>query len=191
MAAIDRSSLAHSMIEAALARRESRHPPLIVTSANARVVAMCARDQDIRALLLGADAIYADSMPLVFVSRLFATPLPERVATTDLFHDVAELAQGRGGRFYFLGAGASVMEEAIRIVRRLYPGLAIAGNRADDFTLADEGTITAAIDAARPDILWLGMGVPTAQSFALRNRDRLRGVGVIAAAGGLFGFLSG
>jgi N-acetylglucosaminyldiphosphoundecaprenol N-acetyl-beta-D-mannosaminyltransferase len=35
------------------------------------------------------------------------------------------------------------------------------------------------------------MGVPTAQSFALRNRDRLRGVGVIAAAGGLFDFLSG
>jgi hypothetical protein len=43
------------------------------------------------------------------------------------------------------------MEEAIRIVRRLYPRLAIAGNRADDFTLADEATITDAIDATRPD----------------------------------------
>ena len=136
MAAIDLSSLAHSMIEAALAaRRERRHPPLIVTSANARVVAVCARDQDIRALFPGADAIYADGMPLMFASRLFATPLPERVATTGLFHDVAELAQGRGGRFYFLEAEASVMEEAIRIVPRLYPGLAIAGNRADDFTI--------------------------------------------------------
>lgn len=118
---------------------------------------MCARDQDIRALFLGADAVYADSMPLVFASRLFATPLPERVATTDLFHDVAELAQERGGRFYFPGAGASVMEEAIRIVRRPYLRLAIAGSRADDFTLANEVTITDAIDAARPDILWLGM----------------------------------
>ena len=62
-------------------------------------------------------------MPLVLASRLFATPLPERVVTTDLFDDVAELAQERGGRFYFLGAGASVMEEAIRIVRRLFPDL--------------------------------------------------------------------
>ena len=50
------------------------------------------------------------------------------MAATDLFHDVAELAQERGGRFYFLGAGASViMEEPIRIVPRLYPRLAIAG----------------------------------------------------------------
>jgi UDP-N-acetyl-D-mannosaminuronic acid transferase (WecB/TagA/CpsF family) len=64
------------MIEGALARRESGHPPLIVTAANARVVAMCARDQDICALFLGADAIYADSMPLLFASRLFATPCP-------------------------------------------------------------------------------------------------------------------
>jgi UDP-N-acetyl-D-mannosaminuronic acid transferase (WecB/TagA/CpsF family) len=100
-------------------------PPLIVTSANARVVAMCARDQDIRALFLGADASYADSMPLT-TSRSQTRP-------------------------------RSPLPSMPRV----------------------------------PTFCGLGMGVPTARSFALRNRDQPRGVGVIAAAGGLFGLLSG
>ena len=51
--------------------------------------------------------------------------------------------------------------------------------------------MVAAINAVRPDILWLGLGVPAEQRFALRHREHLRGVGVIKTSGGLFDFLSG
>src|ERR1700686_1121336 len=39
---------------------------------------------------------------------------------------------------------------------------------------------------ARPGLLWLGLAAPAEQSFAARNRDRLRGVGLIKTSGGLF-----
>jgi exopolysaccharide biosynthesis WecB/TagA/CpsF family protein len=35
------------------------------------------------------------------------------------------------------------------------------------------------------------MGAPVEQLFAMRNRDRLRQVGIIKTSGGLFDFLSG
>ena len=131
-------------------------------------------------------------MPLLFASRLFSTaPLPERVKTTDVFQDVAELMQGSGGRFYFLGATPAVMAQAVRNVRRRYPELMIAGYRHGCFSREDEITIVDAINTARPDILWIGLGVPAEQSFALRHRDRLRGVGVIKTSGGLFDFFAG
>lgn len=95
------------------------------------------------------------------------------------------------GRFYFLGNTSSVVEEASRVVGRLYPKLTIAGDCNDGLKREDEASIVAARNAARPDILWIGAGVPTAQSFALRNRARLCGVGVIAAAAGLLELLSG
>jgi N-acetylglucosaminyldiphosphoundecaprenol N-acetyl-beta-D-mannosaminyltransferase len=47
------------------------------------------------------------------------------------------------------------------------------------------------INQARPDILWLGLGVPLEQQFAIRNRQRLLNVGVIKTSGGLFDVLSG
>ena len=65
---------------------------------------MCARDSVVRELFEAADLIHADGTPLVFASRLRNVRLPERVATTDLFHDVAERAPSVAATFYLLGA---------------------------------------------------------------------------------------
>jgi exopolysaccharide biosynthesis WecB/TagA/CpsF family protein len=46
------------------------------------------------------------------------------------------------------------------------------------------------VNTARPDILWLGLGVPAEQVFAVRNRSRLR-VGLIKTSGGLSDYISG
>jgi N-acetylglucosaminyldiphosphoundecaprenol N-acetyl-beta-D-mannosaminyltransferase len=180
IAVIDRTQSAQLMADVALERRGSGQRPLVFTSANGQVLSMCARDAQIRDLFLQADLIHADGMPLVFVSRLFhKTPLPERAATTDLFHDTALVAQQRGARMFFLGAAKSIVEQAVRRVRGYL--------RRD----GDEARIIEVINNARPDILWLGLGAPAEQEFALRHRDALHGIGLIKTTGGLFDFLSG
>jgi len=193
IAVIDRAKSAQLMVDVALSRRNAALPPLVFTSANGQVLSMCARQPQIRDLFLEADLIHADGMPLVLVSRLFhKTWLPERVCTTDLFHDVAQVAQRRGVRIFLLGAVNSVVEQAARRVRALYPELDIVGHRCGYLRRqGDEERIIADINTAQPDILWLGLGAPTEQLFAMRHRDRLRGVGLIKTSGGLFDFLSG
>jgi exopolysaccharide biosynthesis WecB/TagA/CpsF family protein len=192
IAIIDRARSAELMIDVALARRQSRTRTPVYTSANGQVISMCARDDSTRELFLSADLIHADGMPLVFASRLLSgTPLPERVATTDLFHDVATLARRRGVSFYFLGGTPAVIEQAARRSRAQHPGLLLAGWRDGYFHRDQEAEIVAAINAARPDILWVGMGAPEELAFAMRNRERLDGVGLIKTSGGLFDFLSG
>jgi len=193
IAVIDRARSAQLMVDVALRRRGTALRPLIFTSANGQVLSMCARQPSVRDLFLDADLIHADGMPLVLASRLFhKAPLPERVATTDLFHDVARVAQPSGARMFLLGAAKSVMSRAVQRVRALYPHLIIVGHDGGYLRReGDEERIVEAINKARPDILWIGLGVPAEQSFALRYRDRLRGVGVIKTCGGLFDFLSG
>jgi N-acetylglucosaminyldiphosphoundecaprenol N-acetyl-beta-D-mannosaminyltransferase len=193
IAIIDRSQSARMMIDLALARRRSHVPPAVITSANGQVVSMCARDPTIRALFLDADLIHADGMPLVFASRLRSrAALPERVATTDLFHDVARAAEAAGATFYLLGGTRDAIKAAVANVRELYPRLAIAGyrhgySRRD----GDEAQVITDINAAQPDILWIGMGSPLELAFALRNRQQLTHVGLVKTSGGLFDFLSG
>jgi N-acetylglucosaminyldiphosphoundecaprenol N-acetyl-beta-D-mannosaminyltransferase len=193
IAVIGRAQSAAMMVDTALSRRDTTRPPLVFTSANGQVLSMCARDARIRDLFLDADLIHADGMPLVFVSRLFSkTPLPERVATTDLFHDAAIVAQQRGASIYLLGATKAVVDQAVRRTRELYPALKIAGYNSGYLRRdGDEERIIADINRARPDILWLGLGAPAEQAFAARNRDKLRGVGLIKTSGGLFDFVSG
>jgi N-acetylglucosaminyldiphosphoundecaprenol N-acetyl-beta-D-mannosaminyltransferase len=192
IALINRANSVELMLDAALHRRDSMLPPLIFSSANGQVLSMSARHSWIRELFLAADLIHADGMPLVFVSRLFhKPPLPERVCTTDLFHDVARLAPSRRARMFLLGATQEVIDEAARRIRRLYPELDVAGHASGYLRRReDEERVIELINAARPDILWLGLGVPTEQAFAVRNRGRLR-VGLIKTSGGLFDYISG
>jgi N-acetylglucosaminyldiphosphoundecaprenol N-acetyl-beta-D-mannosaminyltransferase len=192
IAVIDRAASARLMIDVAVGRRGSREPPPVVTSANGQVISMCARDRTLRGMFLQADLIHADGMPLVLASRLKGrVALPERVATTDLFHDVAAAAEREGVSFYLLGATPEVIGQATQKVRQQYPRLRIAGFRSGYVAPGDEASLVDEINAARPDILWIGMGVPAEQRFALRHRDRLTGVGVIKTSGGLFDFVSG
>ena len=193
IAVIDRAQSAQLMIDVALDRRDRELPPLIVTSANGQVLSLCARQPAIRDLFLHTDLIHADGMSLVFASHFFCNrSLPERICTTDFFHDVALAGQHRAARMYLLGGKQSVIDEAARWVRSVYPALNIVGHASGYMRREGEETrIIDGINASRPDILWVGLGAPLEQKFALRNRHRLRGVGLIKTAGGLFDVLSG
>jgi len=192
IAVTNRARSARLMIDIARAPRSASRLPLVVTSANGQILSMCARDPDVRSLFMQADLVHADGTSLVLASQLLCrNPLPEQVATTDLFHDVARLAQNAGVTFYFLGATDAILRHAMRQSRLLYPRLRIVGHRNGCFSAAEEPAVVDAINAARPDILWVGMGAPRELAFALRNRHRLPGVGIIKTSGSLFDVLSG
>jgi N-acetylglucosaminyldiphosphoundecaprenol N-acetyl-beta-D-mannosaminyltransferase len=178
--------------EALKRRREGRRVPLFLSSGNGNVISMYARDAAFRALLDTADAIDADGQPVVLASKwLTKTPIPERAATTDTFHDIARVGAPQGVRFFLLGGHESVNAKAAMSVVQGNPGLVLAGRRNGYFSHNEEDAIVAQINAARPDILWVGLGVPHEHAFVVRNRARLTDVGVIKTCGGLFDFVAG
>lgn len=188
---IDRAGAAELMIRAASERSRGQRP-LFLTSANGEVIALASIDPDIAALFRSADQIVADGQPMVIASRLLCrTPLPERVATTDLFHDVARLAEIAGKSFYLLGATASENAKAVAAVRAAYPRLRIAGHCHGYLSGAELTAKLNEINWLAPDILWVALGVPQEQRFVRDHSDKLYNVGVIKTSGGLFNFLSG
>jgi exopolysaccharide biosynthesis WecB/TagA/CpsF family protein len=187
---IDRAGEAELMIKLSAQRRAGR--PLFFTSANGEVIARTAFDPAQAALFAPADQIVADGQPLVIASRfLCREALPERVATTDLFHDVARLAEQTGTTFYLFGATEVESHKALAAARKAYPRLNILGawhgylqGEALDAKLAE-------IDALGPDILWLGLGVPREQIFFRDHGSKLNHVGMIKTSGGLFDHMAG
>lgn len=191
IAVLDRQQTARMMCDAARHRPRSQRP-LYLTSANGEVLARCLMDKSMEALFTDADQIAPDGQPMVTASRFLArTKLPERVATTDLFHDVAVLAQREGLSFYLLGATVEENARAVTEARRLYPNLRIAGHSHGYLSGGALREKIAEINALQPDILWLAMGVPHEQRFMSEHGAALTGVGVVKTSGGLFNFLSG
>jgi len=191
LAVLDLEQTANFMVDMVFPQRRIPRP-LYLTSANGEVLARCSTEPMTDRLFRSADLINADGQPLVTVSRFkSSTPLPERVATTDLFHVVARKAQAAGLTFYMLGADREENEAAVANVRKLYPDLKIIGNfhgylRGDALRAkVDE------INALAPDYLWVALGVPYEQAFVEEYTSQLSNVGVIKTSGGLFNFLSG
>lgn len=191
LAVLDLEQTANFMIQMVFPQRQAPRP-IYLTSANGEVVARCSTEPMTDRLFRSADLINADGQPLVAVSRLRSdTPLPERVATTDLFHVVARKAQAAGLTFYMFGADEAENSAAVANIRRMYPQLKIVGHhhgylRGDALRAkVDE------INALAPDYLWVALGVPHEQAFVEEYTVRLGNVGVIKTSGGLFNFLSG
>src|SRR5580658_4473435 len=77
-------------------------------------------------------------------------PLPERVAKTDLFPEVARFAKELGLSFYMLGGSEEVNRKAVEATLRAYPSLRIVGRRHGYFAPEEEARICADIAAVRP-----------------------------------------
>jgi N-acetylglucosaminyldiphosphoundecaprenol N-acetyl-beta-D-mannosaminyltransferase len=191
LAVLDIEQTANFMIDMVFpVRRLTR--PLYLTSANGEVLSRCATEPMTEQLFRAADLINADGQPLVTVSRFKSrTPLPERVATTDLFEVVARKAVAAGLTFFMFGANEAENAAAVANVRTAFPDLKIVG-RSHGYLKGDAlRRKVAEIDALAPDVLWVALGVPYEQKFVEEYTPLLSNVGVIKTSGGLFNFLSG
>lgn len=161
--------------------------PRVLVSSNGFVIALYHRNADFRQVMDSVDLIDADGMPLVLFTRAFwKHPLPERLATTDFIYDAAARAVQAGIKFYFLGGRPGIAAAAADTLRADFPGIEIVGTRHGYFTIEEEDAICDEIRASGADILWVGMGTPRQESFAIRRRAQLAGLAWIRTCGGLF-----
>jgi len=190
-ACVSRAELAELMVEEC---RETHVPgaaPKLVFHVNGQSLSLAARDPDLRRCYEIADHVHADGQPVVFATRLLASPpIPECSPVTDFFHDAAVAALKAGLRFYLLGGTERDNVACAKIMRRRYPGLVISGRRHGYFRREDEAAICDEINAAEPDVVWVGLGIPLQEAFCVRNRHRIQ-AGWLVAAGGCFNFVSG
>lgn len=192
-ASVTRSQLADTMVQDCLAARARRDTwrPRLVFSSNGQGIALAGQDRQFASAMAQADIVHADGMPVVFASKLTGKPLPERIATTDFFHDAAMAAARHGFKFFILGATDAQNKAAVEAIGRTYPELEIVGRHHGYFDDADDERICATIRASGAEILWVGLGKPRQEFWCVRNRHRLAGIAWIKTCGGLFAFLAG
>ena len=179
------------MVRDCLAARTEKHRPRLIFDLNGHGLALAKWDRSFRRDLIAADLIHADGQAIVMASRLLTqTPISERSATTDFFHDAAPAAIEHNLRVFLLGAKEDVNRACAAEMMRLYPGLQIVGRRNGYFSEAEEPAICEQINASGADIVWVGLGKPKEQAFCIRNRDRLR-AGWLITCGGCFNYIVG
>lgn len=154
----------------------------------------CAGEPDTRRRWERAELLVADGLPLVWAARAQGTPLPERVAGSDLVWLLAERAAAEGRSLYLLGGEPGAAEGALRELHARWPNLRVVGvssPRVSRAPTADElAALRRDLVEAAPDLVYVALGAPKEERVIEALRGSLPaswwvGVGVS------LGFMSG
>lgn len=137
------------------------------------------READFRALCAQANLSVADGAPLVWASHLQRTPLPERVAGSNLIWSLSRALASSGRSAYFMGGDPGTAEAAAQILRQRFAGLVVAGTScpAPGFE-RDEGQMAALIEeleSSAPDVVFVALGSPKQERLISELRSVLPG----------------
>jgi N-acetylglucosaminyldiphosphoundecaprenol N-acetyl-beta-D-mannosaminyltransferase len=147
------------------------------------------RDPAYQALCAQATFRVADGMPLVWTSRLQGTPLPGRLAGSNLISSLSAAAAKHGRSIFLLGGMPGVADAAAAVLRTRHPQLRLAGvlGRCDGWALADIADHLGAVGA---DIVYVSLGKIAEEQLIARLRERLPATWFVGV-GTSFAFLSG
>jgi N-acetylglucosaminyldiphosphoundecaprenol N-acetyl-beta-D-mannosaminyltransferase len=172
-------------------RIEGQRKYVCVISVHGLVVAQ--RDPAIRSALNHCGMATEDGMPLVWWSRLAGFAQARRVCGSDLLDTVCAYGLQRGYRHYFYGASPEVLELLTDRLRRRHPGLIVAGSHSPPFrplTGDEDAADIAAINEARPDFVWLGLGMPKQEKWMVEHLGKVQATALIGI-GAAFDFHAG
>lgn len=165
-----------------------------VMTPNLDILRRIVKDASYRQLAMQATIRTADGMPLLWAARLRGTPLPERVAGSDLIWSLTAAAAEQGRSIYFIGGAPGAAEACAARLKELHPSLKVAGIECPPVGFERDAIYTAQLDArlqaARPDIMYVALGAPKQDHLIARLRPMLPGTWFLGI-GISFSFVAG
>lgn len=162
----------------------------LVFTPNSEIIQMAYKDTDFAARLNSASLNTADGIGVVYASRILKKPLEERVAGFDLMCAFMDVCAKKGARVFLFGSKEGVAKEAADALLRRHPDLIICGMRNGYFTNADNESIIAEMNAAKPDVILVCLGAPKQENWIFDNAPKLNAK-VMMGCGGSLDVLAG
>ncbi|MFP3882622.1 MAG: WecB/TagA/CpsF family glycosyltransferase [Actinomycetota bacterium] len=145
------------------------------------------RDPELIDIHNRAGMVTPDGMPLVWCGRLAGASWTKRVYGPDLMLSVCEESTADSTRHFLYGAGPGVANDLAEKLRYRFPDIQIVGAHSPpygDLTEEEVSETAAMINAARPDIVWVGLSTPKQERWMANFRRHLEApvlIGVGAA----------
>lgn len=165
-----------------------------VVTPNVDHIVQLETNEELQAVYRNASLILADGKPLIWISKLYGTPIKEKISGSDLFPRICEMAAQKGYKMFFLGAAEGVAEKAAENLANRFEGLQVVGTYSPAIGFEKSQTemdkIKQMIKGTNPDILIVGLGCPKQEKFMYYHCAEL-GVPISFGLGASFDFEAG
>ena len=185
---IHRITMAQTL-EAVRAFIESGKPHMIVT-ADASMIAMARKDDDLREIVNSADLVTPDGSGLLWGAKTLGTPLVERVSGVDISREMCRMSGEMGFSIFFLGSEPGVAMAAAENLQKEFPDMLVAGTHHGYFKADEDSEIVRMVRESGAGVLLAGMGIPRQEKWIRKYLAELS-VSVAMGVGGSMDVFSG
>lgn len=148
---------------------------------------------DVRDIYRSAGIAAPDGMPLVWLLHQSGYHAADRICGPDLMPMVFRESQSRGYRHFLYGSTEDTLSLLRQQLNRNFPGAKIVGYHSPPFrplTCDEEREIDELLNAANPDIVWVGLGAPKQDRWMAAHRNTLKAP-ILIGVGGAFEMMAG
>lgn len=175
-------------------RRIALRRRALILHSNAHLLTLAYSREWLRSLFNRADLVFCDGFGTALAARFLGGATPTRATVADWIHGLIELCGQRNYSIYILGSGPGVAATAAKELGTRYPGAKFVGTQHGFFDKDSKSTenaeIIKAINAARPNVLFVGLGMPLQELWLKENWDKLD-VDVALSVGAAFDYVAG
>jgi N-acetylglucosaminyldiphosphoundecaprenol N-acetyl-beta-D-mannosaminyltransferase len=179
------------IIERWIKLRDNRCRQVVVTGFHGLMEAH--KSPGLRLILNRAELWVPDGIAPVWLARMHGHRNVVRTPGAEIMMEFLKRADEKRYSSYFYGDTEQTLATLCDTVTRNYPGHRIVGTYSPPFrplTLDEESSIIAQINAAKPDILWVALGMPK-QDIWIHDRIKRLNVPAAIGVGAAFAFVAG
>ena len=169
---------------------------LLINTVNAHSYNTARKDSLFAEALMNGDVLIPDGVSIVKACKWIKAKCQpkERIAGWDLFSFEMEKLEKKGGTVMFMGSSQKVLDLIVKRAAEVYPHLKVVTYSPPykpEFSDEDNKAIIDAINAANPDLLWIGMTAPKQEKWTYSHWKELDIHCHVGTIGAVFDFFAG
>lgn len=150
-------------------------------------------DRAMQHALDSADIVVPDGHPIAWIGRTLHQVPAQRICGPDFFELLASRSPRTGLTHYLFGGKPGVAEQLRDVLMARYPGISIVGFDTPPMGTSTPSQVAEQIDriiAAKPNVVWIGLGAPKQEIWMAEHRHKLAGI-TLCGVGAAFDFHTG
>jgi N-acetylglucosaminyldiphosphoundecaprenol N-acetyl-beta-D-mannosaminyltransferase len=148
------------------------------------------KDSDFKKALMESDVLLPDGIGIVAAIKMLNGENVKKIAGADLHHYMLKRLDSNGGTCFYLGSKDSTLQAIKTRLNKEYPNIKVGVYSPPfkaHFTEQENAEMISAVNAFKPDVLFVGMTAPKQEKWSYLHKDQLKAK-IICPIGAVFDF---
>lgn len=162
----------------------------VISTINQYSFCIAEKDAGFKRALQESEILLPDGDGVVFAERLLTGKRIKKISGTDLHLYLLSILNKKKGRCFYLGSLLTTLNKIGEKLKREYPNIETAFYSPPfrlNFTDEDNCKMIDAINAFKPDVLFIGLTAPKQEKWANEHKNRID-ANIICSIGAVFDF---